>query len=187
MRALLITFAILSIGTSALAQEEDGEEGPGDPVCQLSTNWRVVGNEIGDDPGMIINVNKRDATGQPDCKTKDVTPDFIVGGPDQALWLTSLTSDYLVMTQSTGPIGKIVIQNLTDKTNVVDVVSNDSQADSWGVTYWEQKETAAAENCPQFAEFKAQGFTAVIAHEKRYDFASRTILASGKTSCEPQQ
>jgi hypothetical protein len=187
MRLFPVAFAVVLIAFPAFAQEEDGETGSSDPQCELSTNWRVIGTEIGDDPGMIMDVNKRDASGQPDCKTKDVKPDFTVGGADQALWMTSLSSDYLVMAQSTGPVGNVVIENLTDKSIAVNVTSNDSQADSWGVTYWEQKEAATADNCPEFADFTAQGFAAVIAHEMRYDFATKTILTSGKTSCEAQQ
>ncbi len=178
--ATILTFA-------AHAQEEDSEGVSIEPQCELSANWRVIAKEIGEIPGMTMDVNKRNAGGQPDCKTENVQPDFVAGGPDQALWLTKLTGDYLVMARSTGPVGSVVVQNLTDKTIVVDVPSVDSQADSWGVTYWQQKEAGTADNCPQFAEYKEQGFGAVISHEMRYDFASKAVLTSGQTSCEPLQ
>ena len=169
----------------AFAQEEDGASV--EPQCALSTNWRVIATELGDVPGMLMDVNKRDASGQPDCKTKDVKPEFTVGGPDQVLWFTSVSNDFLVMARSTGPIGNVVVQNLNDKTIVLDVVSDDFQADSWGVTFWEQKEAGTAETCKEYAEYREQGFGAVIAHETRYDFATKTSLVSGKKNCEPTQ
>jgi hypothetical protein len=179
--------AALVFALPALAQEEDTETDIAEPQCELSANWRVVSTELGDAPGMSMDVNKRDASGQPDCKTKDLKPDFTVGGPDQALWFTFLAADYLVMARSTGPVGNVVIQNLVDKSVVVDVTSNNAQADSWGVTYWEQKLAGTAETCPQFADFTAQGFKTIITHEMRYDFVTKTTLTSGKTTCEPQE
>lgn len=187
MRIILSLALVMVLAPPAFAQEEDGEGAPLEPQCEVSANWRVVATELGDAPGMVMDVNKRDAAGLPDCKTKDVKPDFTVGGPDQALWLTNLFGDFLVMARSTGPIGRVVVQNLTDRTIAVDAVSDDSQADSWGVTYWEQKEAGTADNCPQLAEYKEQSFGAVIAHEIRYDFATKTSLTSGKTNCEPTQ
>ena len=179
----VVLLAVLS--GSSLAQGENGASAA--PQCNLSTNWRVIATELGEMPGMLMDVNKRDASGQPDCKTIDVKADFTVGGPDQMLWFTSLSDDFLVMARSTGPTGNVVIQNLNDKTIIVEVVSNDAQADSWGVTYWEQKETGTADTCPQFAEYKEQDFGSVISHEMRYDFTAKTILTSGKTNCEPLQ
>ena len=188
MKRLLSAFAIATILSGpAMAQEEDGSGDAAQPTCEVSANWRVILTELGDVPGMMMDVNKRDTSGQPDCATKNVKADFTVGGPDQVLWFTALSQDYLVMARSTGPVGSVVIQNLNDKTIILDVVSDDSQADSWGVTYWEHKEAGTAENCPQFAEYKDQGFGAVMAHEMRYDFATRTSLVSGKVNCEPAQ
>ena len=187
MRSLLCLALLASFASPTFAQEEDEGADIVKPQCELSANWRVVATELGDVPGMTMAINKRDTSGKPDCSSTVETPDFTVGGPEQALWFTFLSADYLVMARSTGPVGNVVIQNLSDKSIVVDVVSNDSQADSWGVTYREQKEAATAENCPEFADFTAQGFTAVIAHEMRFDFASKTSLSSGKTTCEPVQ
>jgi hypothetical protein len=188
MKRLFAALAFTTILSGhAIAQEEDGSGDAAQPTCEVSANWRVVLTELGDVPGMTMDLNKRDASGQPDCKTKDVKADFTVGGPDQVLWFTFLSNDFLVMARSTGPIGNVVIQNLNDKTIVLDVVSDDSQADSWGVTYWEQKEAGTAETCAQFAEYKEQGFGAVMAHEMRFDFATKTSLVSGKVNCEPAQ
>ena len=187
MRLLIGLIMAAIVSFPAMAQEEGETDGPAKPQCELSANWRVIASELGELPGMTMAINKRDASGKPDCTTTTETADFIVGGPEQALWFTFLSTDYLVMARSTGPVGNVVIQNLNDKSIVLDVVSNDSQADSWGLTYREQKEAATLENCPEFADYKAQGFGGVIAHEMRFDFATKTSLTSGKTTCEPVQ
>jgi hypothetical protein len=185
VRAFAIIAAAL-LALPALAQEEDADVGPAAPQCETSINWRVIATELSDTPGMAMDLNKRDASGQPDCKAKNVKPEFTIGGPAETLWFTALSADYLVLFRSNDPVGSLIIQNLGDKTIAVDALSDDSQADSWGVTYWEQREPATKDNCDQLAEFAAQDFTAVIKHEMRFDYATKTKLASGKTKCEPR-
>jgi molecular chaperone DnaK (HSP70) len=187
MRPLIAGLVLLSLAYPALAQEEDDAGDMADPQCLVSANWRVFLNELTDEPGMTMDLNKRNSAGQPDCASQNVKPEFTVGGTGKALWFTSLAADYLVMSQTTGSASHVIVQNLNDMSIAVDALSNDSQADSWGVTYWEQKEAATAATCPQLADYTDQGFAATIAHEMRYDFATKTILVSGKTSCEPVQ
>jgi hypothetical protein len=187
LNRVLFVLTALCLAFPAVAQEEDGEAVSSEPQCEVSANWRVVATEMAEAPGMTMDINKRDAGGQPDCNTKDVKPEFTLGGPAQPLWFTSLSSDYLVMFRAADPVGSLVVQNLTDKAIVLDVESDETNADSWGVTYWELKEPANAGNCPQFADFAAQGYVSSIKHEMRFDFAAKTSLSSGKTKCEPRQ
>jgi hypothetical protein len=183
MRGIIPGLIFVCLAFPAFAQEEDAS----DPICQVSPNWRVLATELSDTPGMTMDVNKRDASGKPDCKTKDLKPDFTIGGPDQALWFTFLAPDYLIMSRSTGPVSNVVVEKLDDKSIALDVTSNDTQTDSWGVTYWEQKEPATAENCDDFASWTSEGFKVVMTHEMRFDFATKTSLSSGKVMCEVQE
>ncbi|MCU0830982.1 MAG: hypothetical protein MUC58_05620 [Rhizobiaceae bacterium] len=158
-----------------------------DPICDLNTGWRVIGIETPDMPGMILQMNRRDASGKPDCLTKDVAPDFTIGKPEEALWLTGLAADHLILSRSTGPKIDLVVFRLTDQAKVLDVPAYEPDFDSWGITFWQQKEVATAENCVDYGYFTADGLNGVIAHESRYDFASSTVLTSGQTRCEATQ
>jgi hypothetical protein len=201
--SILAALAFVSVGVPASAQTateappvaadevppglEGVTDGQQDPMCDLNSQWRVVGIETPDMPGMILQLNKRDATGKPDCIAKNVTPDFSIGKPEDALWLTGLAGDHLVLSRSTGPKVDLVIYRLTDQAKVVDVPSYEPDFDSWGVTFWEQKDVATAENCIDYGYFTADGLNGVVAHESRYDFATASVLVSGQTRCEATQ
>jgi hypothetical protein len=164
------------------------DTGPQASLCDAGKAWRVVGLETGESPGLILNINKRDAaTGKPDCEDLSGTPDFTIGKPEDALWLSGLAGDHLILSRSTGPRSDIVVHRLTDKTVVLDVRAYEPDFDSWGITFWEQKEAATAENCPDFDYFTADGLNGIIAHESRYEFATGTIAVSGVTRCEATQ
>jgi hypothetical protein len=171
-------------GLEGLTGEEPAAQGS---ICDLNNGWRVVGVETPDMPGMILNLNKRDAAGKPDCSTTDGTPDFSIGKPEDALWLTGLAGDHMIVSRSTGPKSDLVVFRLTDQAKVLDVPSYEPDFDSWGITFWQQKEAATAENCIDYAYFTADGLNGIIAHESRYDFATGQVLVSGMTRCEATQ
>jgi hypothetical protein len=175
-------------GTEAATTAPGEESGQQGSLCDLNTAWRVVGIENGENPGLVLNINKRDAaTGKPDCEDLSGTPDFTIGKPEDGLWLSGLAGDHLILSRSTGPRSDVVVHRLSDRTVVLDVRSYEPDFDSWGVTFWEQKEPATAENCPDFDYFTADGLSGVIAHEARYEFATGARLVSGVTRCEATQ
>jgi hypothetical protein len=176
----------------AEAASEDAAVGQEGHSCDMSANWRVVGVENGETPGMVLHVSRRDtATGLPHCDTStDVATkpvDFTLGTPQDTLWLTGVVGDHLIVTRSTGPQTQLLVHRLTDKAIVVDVQAYEPEYDSWGITFWHQRDPATADNCPDYDFFVADGLGGVIAHESRYDFASAAVLQSGLTRCEATQ
>lgn len=186
---LSATAALSVLAGFAAAQDAEAPEGaPAGAACDMSDEWRVVGVENKDAPGMVIHVNKRDAaTKKPDCEETNEPAEFTIGTPQDTLWLTGITGEHLILSRSTGPKSNLVVHRLSDKTVVIDVPAYEPDFDSWGITYWEQKEAATAENCIDFDYFAADGLSGVIAHESRYDFATKQTLVSGKTRCEATQ
>ncbi|NJR13226.1 MAG: hypothetical protein HC779_01600 [Phyllobacteriaceae bacterium] len=198
-QSIAIALCALMMGTAhaqqapdaATAEPENSQPDAG-YSCDMSDAWRVVGVENGEVPGMVLHVSRRDpASKLPHCDTSgDVatrTPDFTIGTPQDTLWLTGVTGDHLIVTRSTGPQTRLLVHRLTDKAVVLDVQAYEPDYDSWGITFWHQREPATADNCLDYDFFVADGLGGVIAHESRYDFATASVLESGLTRCEATQ
>jgi hypothetical protein len=153
----------------------------------LVAKWRLTMTELGDEPGMILQLNARDATGKPDCSTSGEPADLTLGGPGEALWFVDLAADHLVMNRASGPVGAIVIHDLAKQAIVVEATATEMQADWWGVTWWEHVGAGVKEQCPDLAEFMNDGLSAALTRETRFDYSSATLKTDGRTGCEPVQ
>jgi hypothetical protein len=165
---------------------EDGLSEPS-PECHVVPKWRAIMTELGDEPGMIILINARDAAGKPDCATSGETADHTIGGPGEATWFVDLAADHLVANKSTGPVGSVQVHDLVRKTVAVEATATEMLADWWGVTWWEHVGVGTKEDCPDLAEFMDNGLSAALTRETRYDYAGAKVLTDGRTACEPVQ
>ena len=113
--------------------------------------------------------------------------DFVVGDGGEPLWFAELRKDKLFLTRSTGPQGDLVVHDLTSDARLLDVPSDHFEIGDDSVVYWERTEEATPETCPQFAEYRENGFGAVIAEEKRLVFGEAGPTATGERRCDSTQ
>jgi len=112
---------------------------------------------------------------------------LVVGDGEEPLWFAELRGNKLFLTRSTGPHGDLVVYDLTSDVRLLDVPADEFDIQDDSVVYWERTEPATAQNCAQIAEYKADGFGAVISVEKRLVFAGRGPAATGRTRCDATQ
>lgn len=155
--------------------------------CDSVERYHVSAIERSDDLGTMFAVKVRKPGDTSPCDITETTADFIVGTVGDPLWLEALTPRYLVMSRSSGPQGDVAIFDLEGRSYVVDSPGADIAVDAAGVTFWEMLEPATPENCPQLAEYEAEGFGAVLAVETRLDFATGQVGPTGPTRCDPTQ
>jgi hypothetical protein len=148
---------------------------------------KMIATELGDEPGMLMTVNARDAAGKPDCSTSGETATLTVGGPGEALWFVDLTDDNMVLNRTTGPVGSVAVYNFSQKKLTMEAIATELQTDWWGVTFWKHEGQATAETCADFADNQQNGLGSVVIRETRFEFATGTTLANGRTGCEPVQ
>lgn len=152
-------------------------------ACHTSDSHAVadVANEDGVGSSFLVTSA---ATG---CVDAADEADLVIGDGDEPLWFEQLRRDKLFLTRSTGPQGDLIVHDLTSDVRLLDVPSDDFDIHDDSVLYWEWKEQGTAENCPQFAEYRQNGFGAAIVEEKRLVFGEAGPTATGERRCDPTQ
>lgn len=155
--------------------------------CFQNENFLVIAQERVEDVGMDILV-RSPARGKIKCEYAERTGDFIVNSDGDALWYQGLAGNYLVLTRSTGPDGDIVIYNLATQELLLDEPADAEMTigDAY-VTFWQRTKAGTAKNCPEFAEYTANGLGAVIAEERVLDIATGNIATTGQKHCTATQ
>jgi hypothetical protein len=175
---LIAALAFAAAAAPAYAQEAQ---------CFQNETALVITRERTDDVGMDILV-RAPARGKIKCEYRERAGDWIIGEPAEPLWYEGLAGNYLVLSRSTGPDGDIVIYDLVDRSVLLDAPEDMSItiADD-SVTFWQRTVPANEGNCPELAEYTANGLGAIIAEEQVLDVASGTIKATGQSRCSATQ
>ncbi|MBP0439790.1 hypothetical protein [Tianweitania sediminis] len=180
MRSVLFGLPLLAVLAAPAWAEE--------PTCHSVAGYDVLEVEntegIGTRFAVKAGTNGSAAAG---CKFKEAEADFVVGSEDDPFHFEAITDRYLIMRRSWGPQGQLVIYDLDARDIVLDALSDEAVIDATGATFWERIDEGTPANCPQFEEYKADGFGADIAVETRFDFATATATASNNTRCDPSQ
>ncbi len=156
-------------------------------MCHKAGKYSVLEMESEDSDGTQFAVKESDTSQPAPCPESDADADFVVGGDEEALWYAGLTPRYLVMTRSTGPEGDVVIFDLDQRRVALEAHADDVAVDDEGATYWERVADGTPENCPQFADYKANDFGAKIVAETRFAFSDATSSRTGEKRCDPVQ
>lgn len=155
--------------------------------CFQNGHYLVIAQERSESVGTDF-IIRPPARGKIKCEFVPAQGDLLLDDRDEALWYAGLAGHYLALTRSTGPDGDVVIYDIATQTVVVDVPADDDLAvDEDGIIYWERVAQGTAENCPEFAEYDANGLGAVIAEERVFEVSSGAITASGDNRCSATQ
>jgi hypothetical protein len=152
-------------------------------TCHGSASYNVAEMPNPDYVGARFLVTSGDAG----CAAGDEGADYAIGAIDEPLWFASIEGDMLVLTRSTGPHGDLLVHDLAGNVRLLDVPADSFEVVSGTLVYWERAGDADRDNCAQFEEYRADGFGAVIAEEKRFAFADGSVTATGRSRCDPTQ
>jgi len=157
-------------------------------LCFQNENYLVIGQERLDEVGMEF-IIRPPAKGKIACVYETREGDVTIGDPADPLWYEGLAGRYLVLTRSTGPDGNVVIYNLDEPAEpAIDVAADDEVTVSDdSVTYWARTDAGTADNCPEYAEFTADGLGAVVAEEQVFDVATGQVTQTGQVRCSATQ
>jgi hypothetical protein len=152
-----------------------------EPRC-LSTSGHLVVAADNPDVGESYAIyHKAEETQALPCIFDPATADLIIEGYYD---LESLAGDYLVVSEGTSQVRTLLVFDLRKGKQLL---SADAEYDGFvdgGVAYWERREMATPENCPQFEEYSGYGGSGVIAHETIFSFDSRQSTSTGETRCD---
>lgn len=156
-----------------------------DSPCYSSDRYSVAVLENDDAPGARFAISA--ASGDGTCRFDESGPMQIIGNGEEPLWFSDIQGKFLILSRSTGPQGDLVVYDLESGVKVLDVPSDDFEAYEGGVTFWQRTVDATEKNCPNYAEFEADGLGAMIVERAHYDFASGTIERADEERCDPVQ
>ena len=154
--------------------------------CHASRRFSVVERERAQIVGSDFLVrSKATADESPPCAFDDAAG-FRIGDPDDAYHFNALRGDHLVLENTTGASGSVVVFNLVTRRKVLDVpVGDDVAADDAGVTYWQRSADGTTLNCQEFAKYRKDGFGARIETRFRFVFATESTVPDKQTRCAP--
>ena len=152
-----------------------------DVIC-ISTPGHVVAvapneNEI----GSSIAVYGQD--GSADCVYEPASATLSLEGTYQYV---GAVDDYLVITDGSS-LDTLMVYDLTSNEQLLAAPTEEVYLSSVELLYWERGEEGTKENCPEYETFMGYGGSAVITREVKYNFASHTPIATGKSRCEYRQ
>lgn len=175
MRLFLLAAALIIASLPASAQPQ--------PVVRcIATPGHLVAARDNADVGESYAIyHKAHDTEALPCRFDPEGADIVLEG---YFALEALLGDYLVVSDGTSPVRTLLVYELNKgKALVVSEAEYESLLPT-GVTYWERRELATPDNCPQYDEYASYGGSGVIVHQLTYSFATRQETASGQTRCD---
>ena len=94
--------------------------------------------------------------------------------------------EYLVITDGSS-LDTLMVYDLTSNEQLLAAPTEEVYLSSVELLYWERGEEGTKENCPEYDTYMGYGGSAVITREVKYNFASRTPIATGASHCEYRQ
>jgi hypothetical protein len=177
MRALLLALPLVAV----FALPADAQ----DSVCHAVFGYDVLEVENTEGIGTRFAVKRVDATTH--CAFSEADADFVLGSEDDPFHFAAINDAFLIVNRSFGPQGQLVFFDLAEQDIVLDVLADEVEVDDEGATFWERIDEGTAQNCPEYAGYRKDGFGADIAAETRFEFATRESTPTGKQRCDPAQ
>ena len=178
----VVRAAILAVPVSSAAAA------PAEAVsCHTGRSFLVVERERTEVVGSDFQILPKTPDDSPPCTFgESAAVGFRIGDSDDAYHFNALAGDHLVLENTNGPSGSLVVFNLSTRRKVLDVpVGDDVTADETGVTYWQRSADGTALNCPDFAKYRKDGFGARIETRFRFVFATEASVPEKQTRCAP--
>lgn len=170
MRGLFALLLLLLFAAPAFAQS-------GDARC-ISTPGNLVAAADNVDVGQSFAIyHKASPTQVIPCRFDREAADFVLEG-DYAM--EALTGDTLIVSEGTSVVRTLIVFDLTKGKRLLTSEAEYGGFDAPGIIYWERREAATAQNCPEFEDY---GHTGVISHEMTFSLATRKSTATGQTRC----
>ena len=98
--------------------------------------------------------------------------------------LEGVEDNYLVASEGSSAVRTLLHFELNKGKVLLSADAELGELTPAGLSYWERREDATPENCPQYEEYRGYGGSGVISHKLTYDFATKEIAASGETRCD---
>ena len=167
---LLLLFA----ATPAVAQS-------GEARC-ISTPNHLVAAADNDDVGESFAVyHKANPTEVIPCRFDRDAADLVFEGEYA---MEALTGDTLILSEGTSAVRTLIVFDLTKGKRLLTSEAEYGGFIGPGITYWERREPATAENCTRFEEYAGYGGSGVISHEMTFSLATRRSTPTGETRCD---
>jgi hypothetical protein len=111
------------------------------------------------------------------CRFDRAAADLILEG-DYAM--EALMGDTLIVSEGTSVVRTLIVFDLTKGKRLLTAEAEYGGFYGPGIIYWERREAATAENCPEYEDY---GHTGVISHEMTFSLTTRKSTATGQTRC----
>jgi hypothetical protein len=168
MRFVFVLLAGLLLFLPAAAQEASCISTPGHLVAAAPNA------DVGDSFAIY---HKANPTQVIPCRFDRAAADLILEG-DYAM--EALTGDTLIVSEGTSVVRTLIVFDLTKGKRLLTAEAEYGGFYGPGIIYWERREAATAENCPEYEDY---GHTGVISHEMTFSLTTRKSTATGQTRC----
>lgn len=170
-------------------------------TCAQNDRHLVVQRDNPDGTGDLITVRRVAPDKAPPCSPQPLPGDYDANPKQDALYLIALKGDFLILTESTGPQGELLIVDIPARKPLLRTgFSTEDGCDparfgcadftiaDGKVTFWRTtQENAAAKNCPSLKEIRKLDLTPTIERQTEFDFASRKLVDRAERRCVAYQ
>lgn len=170
MKSSLALLLLSLLATPAAAQSG--------PARCISTPNHLVAAADNDDVGESFAIyHKANPTEIIACRFDRDAADLIFEG-DYAM--EALAGDTLIVSEGTSVVRTLIVFDLIKGKRLLTSGAEYGGFTGPGITYWERREAANAQNCAEYEEY---GQTGVISHEMVFSLTTRKATATGATRC----
>ena len=118
------------------------------------------------------------------CPIAPDDADLVFGQDDFGYHYEDLLANHLVLAESTGPVGNLVIIDLRSGKTVLNVSGLYEHTAEGGVHYWLRGAEGTPETCDRYAELTGYGLGTGILDEMVLNLDTLVSTATGITDCE---
>lgn len=144
--------------------------------CFNGGGYLVIARERAGGAGTDLLVRKRASDAKAACTYQRTAGDFELADPSKPYSFKDIRSDFLILTEPTGPTRNVVVFDLTTHRKMLDLTSDDVKIDDRGILLWARTDKGTPETCRTFAQIKNDGLVPVIETKARFIFAESRLF-----------
>ena len=158
------------------------------PTCHDQGRYRVIARPTGSVGTDFLVKQLVRGRSVPACKYLPRAGDLEIRN-ESAEYFLGLQGDILVLDSGTAPEPRgLVLWNLATRQKVyTGSYAQPVKIDATGMSFWQESGSATDANCPQAAQWHAQGLGAAVEAEVRLAFADLRVAPLGPTRCSARQ
>lgn len=157
-------------------------------ACRFADGRAIVTTSATDGSGDRFLIRAAEGDPAADCALEKREGDVPIGDATTALHFEDLQQGRMLLTNSTGPTGDLLLYDIQSGAEVLSVTAGELvEFGPDELVYWQRTGEATAENCADYAALVSDFGAAAIDTEMRFDLATGKASKTSETRCSAVQ